>query len=569
MLNEIEEAKQYQIDIKKQYQDLAKKATKAEENYRNGKTISANGTEDFDEPIEVSIDKTVFRLSYRHFHNNLNGLERAMVMTARSLLDKSMPVADVKNTLYELYGKNCRPQYVLWENDQWKFYDALKAEKKKGKKKDDSGDENTREVTDSSDSSLFITYTFRKDQTADKTDEDLLSEMNKIEDKPAGDVRANMEEADPVDKPAANGQKVIISAGWAICYARAMQKALELEMWNHLLAIPTEKRLPFLEDNIPSAEWFDQQIADLFDKTAACVARLADTSPSEAAKEKLKAYKAALDAKTSKVSLPDTRDLRQKKVLDYTKEVLICIRQFHHADAAKTALQQSQTMNKVLNMLSKRVYGDLQPLFTAEFTDFEMKENNYKQLSYEKAIAMAYEAGALKRYYLVAAKKDAAAFQTNEADIDKMFEQYGFTVKNVQNKTKDSALDVALKLTAAFLLSKGESSRFYTPVNWTDIANWGYRNIRFDRDTDLEKKYRRTVNDTDMPLFQRARSENEDKNGNVSYLWINPDWMEEFGWIVVEEQDIENYAGKLYFRDDGSGNKLVCCEKYSPIEAAD
>ena len=177
--------------------------------------------------------------------------------------------------------------------------------------------------------------------------------------------------------------------------------------------------------------------------------------------------------------------------------------------------------------------------------------NDYKRLSYEKAIANAYSArGPLKRYYLAC---------TDAEWMKKLTRKRG-------KKLIHNHADRVLKLLAAYMLERSRKKRRdeelrFEPVNYSDVAFWAVSKTKID--ASLLKQY--CVNG--RPLFECKSA----SSGNQAKIKPDWDWFNSCGWTLIEATDddhalddfLEKHPDAVYFRDNGGAVPLSMNQRYT------
>ena len=173
---------------------------------------------------------------------------------------------------------------------------------------------------------------------------------------------------------------------------------------------------------------------------------------------------------------------------------------------------------------------------------------------YDKIVADAITEGPLKRYYLVCSNQGLSqiTYQTGK----KTTHPFSREEHKWSEPTKKKA-DLLMKTIAAVLLEQRARKadhpyKGFVPVNRTNIANW----LASSSGTDSLSKYR-----IDKNPFLKAESFD-----NVSAFEIDSDWMSSCGWMVVAEEELDQYLKEHpkadFYSDFGAGKYLRKNERY-------
>lgn len=172
--------------------------------------------------------------------------------------------------------------------------------------------------------------------------------------------------------------------------------------------------------------------------------------------------------------------------------------------------------------------------------------NDYRQITYDKIIADAVTEGPLVRYYLVCEKES--------------FKRVWYNKKTLKKATKiDEKKDLLRKTVATYLLGRKNcnynTDEFgFVPINLTDLLNWMKSNSA------IKLKTYTYNNDKDL-LFEEITI-----NKNQKMIRINESWIEECGWSVIREEELDmyltNHPGAVYYRDDGASFLLRQNKRY-------
>ena len=207
--------------------------------------------------------------------------------------------------------------------------------------------------------------------------------------------------------------------------------------------------------------------------------------------------------------------------------------------------KEKQKAEKVIENLGKRKSQFGRSVFSQS-----NGTNDYKKLSYEKAIANAYSArGPLKRYYL--------------ACTDSQWAQE-ITRKGGKRLIHDHA-DRVLKVLAAYMLERSRKTRNddelrYEPVNYTDIAFWAVSRSKLDGS--VLKQYMVSG----RPLFDCISA----SSGNQAKIKPDREWFNSCGWTLIDatyddkalEEFLSEHPDAVYFRDNGGAVPLSINQRY-------
>ena len=526
---------------------------------------------------ESFLDRTVFRLSYREITKS-NGLERAMVTVAAYLLSRPYrngeavcfyTPREVKELLSRWSGAAPRKQYIrLQDETAWTAVprDVFFCTKRSAETAacEELQTVSFRTVRETKLCRPHVLYYFAAEEVCGLTDDRLLAIAANTET----ETTVFSAETDCEGCPHRDLCKdPAISEGFLTAYLDRMQLALDDAMQENILRMVqlcsalSHTQVSCEDAPIPavSAAWLEACRDEL--RTIAAD-RIEAVLKQEGLKASLaKNLRAYADKIKTEQKMDNIRDFKNHQAL--LADFFPIETAYRCASAAKDAFEQKESVKAAKKEIQSRAADDMKPLFLAKLDEEEMNGTNaYKALSYEKAIAMALDAGAPARYYLAA--KHISAADGMAADAAALLKLLSVCVEPCKTGSEAGHLDRILKMTAAYLLARGSRSRAYVPVNWTDISNWGLYQVRIETDAKLTHTYQYTQNDgTKKPIFFKTTSlHQEDKKGNVSFLYIDPDWIEACGWVCVEESDLAQYRDTLFFRDDGSGKSLVCCKPY-------
>ncbi len=145
--------------------------------------------------------------------------------------------------------------------------------------------------------------------------------------------------------------------------------------------------------------------------------------------------------------------------------------------------------DKIEKLITKLMYGRRKALYTVSHEN--SSRNDYNQVTFEKAVADALEAGPLRDLCLVCYLDKDQNFNINHAVNNKENAMNGKFLKCTKKKDYESGkglfseveidlgnsrnrsnLDIILKFTAAYLLSDGKRKDGYRDVKQSDIINW-------------------------------------------------------------------------------------------------
>lgn len=186
----------------------------------------------------------------------------------------------------------------------------------------------------------------------------------------------------------------------------------------------------------------------------------------------------------------------------------------------------------------KKISGK-QKQYNKSMYDFKSEENDFKEITFERILADAFEAGPLKEYYLVC-KKDfyekCAVYNSQTKEQPKWHFKDYIEIDDSTNPGK--AIGSILKIIACYLLSKPADSN-YAYINQTVLENWGtvHRGTLWKYSYDDEQIYKK-----------------EESGDNTIVLIIPKDFRENFS--IVESSEIDNYSKDEYvfWSDPGTGD---------------
>ncbi len=169
----------------------------------------------------------------------------------------------------------------------------------------------------------------------------------------------------------------------------------------------------------------------------------------------------------------------------------------------------------------------------------DLSRNSFREITYERILADAFEAGPLKRYYLVCERDffEDCVFvcRTEKKKTERSLRYVSGKNKNACNKSVNSIL----KVTACYLLSKAEDSEIAC-INQTALVNWGTVSPQTFANYFYENK----------PLYRK-----ENLNSNITLLRMPEKWYKHFS--VVESGELSRFPPEEYvfWSDNGGGNK--------------
>lgn len=189
---------------------------------------------------------------------------------------------------------------------------------------------------------------------------------------------------------------------------------------------------------------------------------------------------------------------------------------------------QTETVNKRLEELRKK---------DAAFdrSVFRLTEREFRAITYDRVIANALIFGKLRRYYLVCNFK---------ADDD-VFKSSG-----ILSKRKKSRRDLALKLTAFYLLQRRLTAQEWVPFNRMNFMNWLTSATKPENWKLDEFKFR------EKPLFEKINV----TPLKVVKLNVNSNWLENFS--VAEESELPENFGGIFFSDTAAVEPLAENRRY-------
>lgn len=165
-------------------------------------------------------------------------------------------------------------------------------------------------------------------------------------------------------------------------------------------------------------------------------------------------------------------------------------------------------------------------------------DNDLNAIRYDHILSEAFRMGRLRRYYLVCDEEPQSLMQT---EIKKLSD-----TNSLANLRKGD-LDSILKITAYYLLQRGNSDQEYIFVTMTDVCNWISRNAQNSRKQCFSRYYFRGVE----PLIAYR-----DMANNRSKLSINGEWIGHFSIVEANEWKTDK-DGKHYFMSDGGYSKSL------------
>ena len=159
-------------------------------------------------------------------------------------------------------------------------------------------------------------------------------------------------------------------------------------------------------------------------------------------------------------------------------------------------------------------------------------DNDLNTIRYDHILSDAYRMGKLRRYYLAC---DEEPLNLMKKEIKKLSE------KNGRDNLKKVDLDPILKVTAYYLLQRGDSDQRFIFVTMTDVCNWIGRNARNSR----KQCFSRYLFRGEEPLIDYR-----DMAHNRSKISMKKEWISHFS--IVEENDLKKAEDhNLYFMSDG------------------
>ena len=221
------------------------------------------------------------------------------------------------------------------------------------------------------------------------------------------------------------------------------------------------------------------------------------------------------------------------------------------------SIKRFRPVSKILGTLDELNSRFKQDAFNKALFDRRLRKddhNDYKKIMYDKIIADAITEGPLKRYYLVCSYQGLSqvTFQTGK----KISCPFRRAEHKWSEPTKRKA-DLLMKTIAAVLLEQRARKadhpyKGFVPVNRTNIANW----LASSSGTDSLSKYY-----IDNRFFLKTESFD-----NVSAFEIDSEWMTSCGWMVVAEEELDQYLKEHpnaeFYSDYGAGTYLRKNERY-------
>ena len=167
-------------------------------------------------------------------------------------------------------------------------------------------------------------------------------------------------------------------------------------------------------------------------------------------------------------------------------------------------------------------------------------------ISYEKVVANAVHIGPLKRYYLVCREGAEEALESNGNKL---------RVYGKKRKQKDcEKADNVLRLVAAYLLKQRLTGTEANQVNMTDLGYWAQNKKVCD------SEYFRSVNkgkEYGIQYKKKRIYSSETIKKNITKIVVNPQYLADFDFQLVEEEEFAGVAsGYTFFSDFGAGKPL-------------
>lgn len=179
-------------------------------------------------------------------------------------------------------------------------------------------------------------------------------------------------------------------------------------------------------------------------------------------------------------------------------------------------------------------------------TTCDVDENSNIKITYERIVADAIFFGPLHRYYLVFKEEAINSLTNNKKQMDPKKKKSGEKIEN------------ALKLISLYLLKRAYTGNTANVINNADLANWAQCYTIFHDGCAGKKGYFNGIKYNENPLFS-----NMTVAGNVSKLIVNPNFLSDFDFRIVLENDFEGVSdGYVFYSDLGAGFPLARNKRY-------
>jgi len=193
---------------------------------------------------------------------------------------------------------------------------------------------------------------------------------------------------------------------------------------------------------------------------------------------------------------------------------------------------------------SKKTKAYALPVFTKNVTaDPSALTTVSNAVNYERVIAKAINEGPLRTYYLTY-RKDFANQTTYKTTKENKLTGEQETQYDPLSGSGAIALksrNQLLKLVSAYLIEKEKTGNDFVIVNLTDFSNWTQQKV------DSAYLSKRFVY-KDKPVFKFSLV-----NGNVQKLQVNPEYLEEYDFKLVEDKNISLPDNYLLLEDTVAG----------------